>query len=178
MVLSTCARGDVRSVSTEKPQPADVTPNRTPGPSKLTPEQRAAIEAALADPALPSLAKIARENNATVDAVRHLASKMGASPDRKLRQYSRRVSKRLPIPRRVELYAELAEVEIEDSRLAAVRLRALERMDSLEGIVTAREQRESESNQVAVSAMFVIGSSSAPDVAPIDVDVRPSQDES
>lgn len=156
---------------------AHVDREHTPGVSQLTPEQRTQILQELDVPNGKSLAKIAAATGVTYEAVRHLANKTGARPERKLRMYGRRVGKRLPIPRRVELYAEVAEGSLENIKPEA-RLRALERMDALEGIVTLREQREGESNQLNVGPLFILPAASVPSIDVVATDVRLSQDES
>lgn len=173
------------TASTARPEQASVTPSvaelakaeHTPGISKLTPEQRDYISAELAKADGLPMRAIARNIGATFEAVKHLADKTGARPDRKLRAYGRRLGKRLPIPERVDIYAEIARASLSDVT-GGEKLRALERIDALDGIVTRREQGEIDSNGVHVGPLFVLPAQAAPVVDAVTVDVRPSQDKS
>jgi transposase len=60
--------------------------------------------------------------------------------EEKMAEYRRRIHRRLPISRRVELYAGLAE---QDQHPIA-KLKTLERLDELEGIQTEKKQWEEE----------------------------------
>ena len=161
-------------------QPSE-TPTHTPGVSSLTPEQKAAVIALLEARPRPSLLEISRRTGAKYNAVKHLAVQAaietGALASVRLRSYERRLGKRLPVSERVGIYASVARGDVEGSR-AADRLRALERIEALEGIVTAREQRESESNQVNVGPLFVLPVAAAPGVDDVLPNARRIQDES
>lgn len=163
----------------DRPPKAEQAPatlvNTNPWISKLTEQQRETITKALADPNGPSMRAIAREQGVSLASVSHLASKSDLDPARRLRIYGMRMRKRLPIPEKVEVYRAIALGELEGVR-PADRLRALERADALEGIVTAREQRESESNQVHVGPLFILPAAASPTVDAVRIDVRPVQD--
>ncbi len=151
--------------------------NPSPWISKLTEQQRERITKALIDPNGPSMRAIARDNGVSLASVSHLAVKNDLDPARRLKIYGRRMRKRLPITEKVEVYRSIALGELDGVR-PADRLRALERADALEGIVTAREQRESESNQVHVGPLFILPTQAAPTVDTVTVSVRPIQDKS
>lgn len=150
---------------------------RKPWVSSLSEQQRNEITRLLTTPNGPSYRAIARETGTTLAAVNNIATKTNPDPSRRLRVYGRRTSKRLPIKERVEVYRSVVLGEIADVR-PADRLRALERIEALEGIVTAREQRESESNQVTVTPMFVLAPNSLPSTDAVKVEARRIQDES
>lgn len=177
----------VQQATANQPQakPADATKkllrNPNPGVSSLTDEQRDHIKSLLRESEPLSYYQIAKLTGAKYAAVKHLADQLaidtGTLANHRLRTYERRLGKRLPVKERVEVYAAVARGQVEGSR-AADRLRALERIEALEGIVTAREQRESESNQVHVGPLFVLPAQASPVIDIVPVNVRPSQDES
>ena len=181
--LRSTARPELANVnpSTDEQALARATPtNPNPGRSSLTDQQRAQIQAFLSEKTPPSLREIARRTGASFAAVKHLndqtAIETGSLANLRIKAYERRLGKRLPVRDRVEVYAAVVRGQYEGTR-AADRLRALERIEALEGIVTAREQRESESNQVHVGPLFVLPANAAPMVDAVVLDVRPSQDE-
>ena len=182
LLTAVAARPEQAIVTPEEPKPAiaRVTPtNPNPGRSSLTDQQRAQIQAFLSEKTPPSLREIARRTGASFAAVKHLndqtAIETGSLAALRIRGYERRLGKRLPVKERVDVYAAVVRGQYEGTR-AADRLRALERIEALEGIVTAREQRESESNQVHVGPLFVLPAQAAPVVDAVIVDVRPEQD--
>lgn len=163
-----------------KPGQAPATHNNYhPGVSSLTDQQREEITALLSQPKPPSMRAVARNLGVTFAAVKYLVDKnaidSGSLALVRQKSYERRLGKRLPVSDRVKIYASVARGEAAGAK-ASDQLRALERIEALEGIVTAREQRESESNQVHVGPLFVLPAAASPVVDAVRVDVRPIQD--
>lgn len=101
--------------------------------------------------------EIAQRVGCTRFAIRHLRSGTQDTATKALRYYGKRLSKELPLKERVKAYAELARGNI-DAKRAFSALKALQRIEELEGIVTKKEQKEAESREapVAPGPVFVI----------------------
>jgi hypothetical protein len=132
--------------------------------SNLTAAQREQALALIASSPDITTADIAKQVGCNYDAVRYLRDKMsnhGVSESdfatRVLKEYSRRLVKSLPISRRVKVYTEIAKGDI-DAKRAFSALKALQRIEELEGIVTKKEQKEAESKEApqANGPVFVI----------------------
>lgn len=101
--------------------------------------------------------EIAEKVGCTRFAIRHLRSREQGTAAKHMRFYEKRLSKEMPLTKRVRMYAQLASGEI-DAKRAYSALKALQRIEELEGIVTKKEQKEAESRDapVAPGPVFVI----------------------
>jgi hypothetical protein len=75
--------------------------------------------------------------------------------------YGRRLAKRLPMAKRVELWAQLAQGKV-DPRIAFAQKAALQRIEEIIGHVTAKEKGESEASKVPVAGIFILPGGAAP----------------
>lgn len=174
-------------ISSERPQAATPEPSEgqieTPVPitalTAATGEKRqirqpvdSAIREIVADmlreQPLASHSDIAAQVGVSRDFVTALAKKLNSGgdelADKRIRSYQRQIGKALPIAERVRVYAEIVKGEAEPKG-AFSQLSALKRVEELEGIVTAKERRESADNSVPqLPAMFSLPSDGNADI--------------
>jgi len=119
------------------------------GEESMTPEQKADALSLLAQEPRPTFTEVAREVGANRHAIRRLfqnarpdleAGEKDSVSDRVLAAYVREF-KRISPEERAGVYADIIRGKV-DARTAYSRLKALQRVEELEGIVTAKERKE------------------------------------
>jgi hypothetical protein len=95
------------------------------------------------------IAQVTNCSAKTVQRVQKELQQETGSYEEKIQEYKRRINQRLPISRRVELYAGLAE---QDQHPMA-KLKSLERLDELEGVQPGRKPKE---EPAEYSPLFVL----------------------
>lgn len=170
------------ALSSERPQAATPEPSEGTEISRsvkaIPPRYRTPIEALVRqqiadrlqqDP-LVNYTELALEVGVSDDVVGRIAKKLHGVDDlatRRLKSFQTQLGKALPVKERVRKYAEVVRGEV-DAKGAFSVLSALKRVEELEGIVTAKERRETADNQAPkLPAMFVL-----PENAQIDVGIR------
>jgi len=130
----------------------------------------------LGDPSLTH-AKIAKTVGCSTKTVQRVAKDIRpdlAEIDAKLEEYGRLVHERLPIRDRVELYERIAR-KADHNPFAA--MRALERVDDLDGILTTKDRQKERREEPPSAPMFILPPGSTISTAPRRpaIDVTPGR---
>lgn len=159
-------------------QPTDAQPTTDPQLSPayrrgqikhfLTEDQKAEILAALAQPNRPSYPALGHRYSVAWQVIQNLDKKRKAELGHVKEQpnttaaaeteasYRRRTKRALPVKDRVLILARIAKGGLEVS--ATEQLKALQRIDELEGVVTAVQRREAEASGNSAQPLFILPS--------------------
>jgi len=132
----------------------------------------------LGDPSLTH-AKIAKTVGCSTKTVQRVAREIRpdlAEIDARLEEYGRLVRERLPIRDRVELYGRIAR-KADHNPFAA--MRALERVDDLDGVLTAKDRQKERREESSPAPLFILPSGSTISIEPARpaINVTPSMNE-
>lgn len=121
-------------------------------------------------------AEVAEQSGVSRTSVQRIRERIDTARDESTEQYGRRLAKRLPMSKRVRLWAELAEGGV-DPKIAFSQKAALQRVEELIGHVTEKEKRQSDANkQGPVGPLIILPPGSAIMFAPpqvvVDADNR------
>lgn len=146
--------------------------NRITDQPRIDAAVKQAIADRMRDDPLASYSDIGEQLGVSKDFVAKIAAKINSGDndlaDRRLRAFQRQIGKELPMRDRVMIYGTIARGEA-NPKAAFSQAAVLKRIEELEGIVTAKEKRESADNQQMpkLPAMFVL-----PGDTTIDVGIR------
>lgn len=153
----TVSKASLRQATPQSTTQEQTAPKRKAFESGLTLDQRDRITELLSQPNPLNDTEIARQIGCTYKAVKNLKLRIADVSDRVQTIYQRRFIKELPPSERVKLYGQLARGNI-DAKRAFSSLKALQRVEELEGIVTKKEQKEADSHSAPLvnGPVFVI----------------------
>ncbi len=125
--------------------------NPKPRAAKVPEMKRQAALELLRQKPPPAINHVAKTVGITWQAAKRLSDELATAAEKTLETYGREFATALPPSERVRLYAAIARGEV---KAAYSQLKALQRMEELEGIVTARESKEEQQQVQQPPALF------------------------